>query len=449
MYQFFFGAFVALAVLCAIVHYLSRDQGSKATSEQENDPIFKRFQTNFLVIYIVAMGSDWLQGPYVYALYRAYGFDKEQIAQLFVVGFLSSMVFGTVVGGLADKYGRKRMCIAFGVLYAISCLTKLYNDFWILMVGRLLSGVATSLLFSSFESWMVHEHHRRNFTPESLSGTFSLSIFCNGLVAIVAGLVASFSAQQWGYVSPFMISLVCLLVVVVLVSVTWSENFGDSSIMPIQTFSNAINDMKEDPKIPILGLVQSLFEGAMYTFVFMWTPALQQENKVDEDLPFGLIFACFMVCIMIGSSFFRILISKRFGMEPEDIIRSMLFFASASLFVPFFTTNPYYLTISFLCFEVCCGIYFPAAGTLRGKIIPEHTRSAIMNFFRVPLNFLVVVVLLKIKTFQNATVFFLCGLWLTISFFLATWLRSLIQKSKTEEVLMLTESPKEVVESDQ
>jgi hypothetical protein len=30
-----------------------------------------------------------------------------------------------------------------------------------------------------------------------------------------------------------------------------------------------------DIRIPLLGTVQSLFEGAMYTFVFMWTPALK------------------------------------------------------------------------------------------------------------------------------------------------------------------------------
>ncbi len=38
------------------------------------------------------MFSDWLQGPYVYALYDYYGFEEEDIALLFVAGFGSSMV---------------------------------------------------------------------------------------------------------------------------------------------------------------------------------------------------------------------------------------------------------------------------------------------------------------------------------------------------------------------
>ncbi len=40
-----------------------------------------------------------------------------QIGQLFIAGFGSSMVFGTIVGSLADRYGRKLNCIIFVVLY--------------------------------------------------------------------------------------------------------------------------------------------------------------------------------------------------------------------------------------------------------------------------------------------------------------------------------------------
>ena len=33
------------------------------------------------------MMGDWLQGPYVYALYSSYGFSQHDIAVLFVAGF--------------------------------------------------------------------------------------------------------------------------------------------------------------------------------------------------------------------------------------------------------------------------------------------------------------------------------------------------------------------------
>lgn len=51
--------------------------------------------------------------------------------------------------------GRKKMSIAFGILYSLSCMTKLSRSYSILMLGRLLAGISTSLLFSVFESWMI------------------------------------------------------------------------------------------------------------------------------------------------------------------------------------------------------------------------------------------------------------------------------------------------------
>ncbi len=54
-----------------------------------------------------------------------------------------------------------------------------------------------------------------------------------------------------------------------------------------------------DHKILCLGLIQSLFEGSMYTFVLEWTPALsssQPDPTRKDHIPHGYIFAGFMVC---------------------------------------------------------------------------------------------------------------------------------------------------------
>lgn len=67
------------------------------------DPAFGKFKLNYLVVYSFMMAGDWLQGPYVYALYEHYGFTRGDIGRLFIAGFGSSMVFGTIMGSLADK----------------------------------------------------------------------------------------------------------------------------------------------------------------------------------------------------------------------------------------------------------------------------------------------------------------------------------------------------------
>jgi len=299
--------------------------------------------------------------------------------------------------------------------YSIACVTKLYNNFWILLIGRLLSGVATSLLFSVFEAWMVYEHNQRGFASQLLSKTFSLAVFGNGIAAICAGVVASFATIQWGFVAPFMVSLVCLVISSIYVYVSWGENYGNAEMNFQKIFGGALTALK-DYKILLLGTVQSLFESSMYIFVFLWTPMLEEafdEMKKYEQMGLhGLIFACFMVCIMLGSAAFRFLEKK----STVQTIYTYTLGLSAALFLCIAVLSQKYITyFGFLLFEVCCGIHFVCIGTLRSQYIPEESRSGVMNLFRVPLNVLVVAVLNYIENFSHETIFMVCGVWLGVS----------------------------------
>lgn len=69
-----------------------------------------------------------------------------------------------------------------------------------------------------------------------------------------------------------------------------------------------------DRKIALLGAIQSLFEASMYTFVFLWTPALSPDG---EKVAHGMIFACFMMSCMAGSTIAGRLLSdsKRYAVS--------------------------------------------------------------------------------------------------------------------------------------
>ena len=132
-----------LLVFAAMPRVSAAVSGASASGNKDkpaHTPEYLSFRRLFLVAYLLAMLSDWLQGPYVYKLYKDAGFGKEQIAWLFIAGFGSSGVFGTFVGSLADKYGRRMNALLFCVIYAACCLTKHSSDFGVLMLGRLLGG---------------------------------------------------------------------------------------------------------------------------------------------------------------------------------------------------------------------------------------------------------------------------------------------------------------------
>uniref|UniRef100_M8BBX4 Molybdate-anion transporter n=1 Tax=Aegilops tauschii TaxID=37682 RepID=M8BBX4_AEGTA len=355
-----------------------------------------------------------------------YGFDKGDIGRLFVAGFGSSMLFGTIVGSLADRQGRKRACITYCITYILSCITK-HSPHYRVLLGRILGGVATSLLFSAFESWLVAEHNKRGYDPQWLSITFSKAIFLgNGLIAIIAGLFANLLADNLGFgpVAPFDAAACFLAIGMAIIMSSWSENYGDQSEGKdlMSQFKVAAKAIASDEKIALLGAIQSLFEGSMYTFVFLWTPALSPN---DQDIPHGFIFATFMLSSMLGSSIASRLLARK--MKVEGYMQIVFAVSAFTLFLPVATSllvptssvkgsgisfGGSLQLLGFCTFESCVGIFWPSIMKMRSQYIPEEARSTIMNFFRIPLNLFVCVVLYNVNAFPITVMFGMCSIFL-------------------------------------
>ena len=290
------------------------------------------------------------------------------------------------------------------------------------MLGRLLGGVATSLLFSVFEAWLIRAHSDAKVDKSFLSSSFSWAAYGNSIVAIIAGLLANNAASSTnmlpmfkdnsilfvgGFLNPFDIALVALVACGVLASSLWEENYGrdenrsgdggsdDGRGEPnwYDGLKNAFITTTRSRDILLCGIISSLFEGSMYIFVFMWTPALTalMDDKGDKALPFGVIFSTFMVCCMAGSSLFSILIQKETAL---NIAVGIFAIASVAMACVAFAGNGDLAFTALNVFEICVGMYFPVMGTMKGAIVPEDKRAAIYNLYRIPLNFIVLFSLL-------------------------------------------------------
>jgi len=271
-----------------------------------------------------------------------------------------------------------------------------------------------------------------------LSITFSKATFFNGLLAIVAGVVADVGADrlQLGPVSPFMFAIPCLLGALFLINVSWEENYGAQELNWGPSCMEGLQTILRTPHILVLGLIQSVFESNMYIFVFMWTPVLEPGKP-----PLGLTFSCFMIAIMIGSSLYSTILGRT-GLKSEKVLTLVLFLMSFAMFSCAILTNPIapsynnfsssptaeetirivLIFLMFLVLEIAVGIYFPAIGTLRGEVIPDALRANITNWFRVPMNILTCVGLMGMHQFDhprsNQILFFLCGMSSLIGLFL-------------------------------
>ncbi|CAG0885777.1 unnamed protein product [Darwinula stevensoni] len=408
--------FVVLCIIAAVLQ--QKTSRTNLELAARSNPDFVNFQRRFFVVYFAALFSDWLQGPYVYRLYATYGFESGTIAILYIIGFAASALFGTFTGPLADRFGRKRLCLLFCLLYSICCLTKLSANFYMLAFGRILGGISTSILFSSFESWYIYEHVQHyDFPQEWIMGTFSKTTFWNGFLAIMAGIAANATAEwmNFGPVGPFLLAIPILALCAVLILKNWDENQGNEKGEFSRQCMGGLNRILQEEKILLLGFVQSIFESVMYIFVFLWTPTLDVYSTL---LPLGIIFSCFMVCIMIGSSLYELIVSTG-KYTSEHTLTWCLIMSGVSMFISFIfaketeeNTMLFIIPlVGFLILEVAVGMYYPGIGFLRSQEVPEAYRAAIMNWFRVPLNVITCGGLLWLqgdKSHKIRSVYFAC-----------------------------------------
>jgi MFS family permease len=224
---------------------------------------------------------------------------------------------------------------------------------------------------------------------------------------VLAGLVSAFLADTFGLVAPFLAAIVPLTILSIPILTSWTENYGDSSVALTQTFAAAAAFLRARPTALLLGLAQSAFEGAMYAFVFLWTPALTAARGASSSLlPFGVIFAAFMVCVMVGSYCFAILTRTRPVAQMPFLIHLL---AAGAMLAAAVTDSEFTTYVAFLVFEASCGMFWPTYGTLRSQHIPEVCRAAISNIFRIPLNAFVLVLLLNSGKLPTETMFLVCA----------------------------------------
>ncbi|XP_030229473.1 molybdate-anion transporter [Gadus morhua] len=407
-------AVILLLALCVFLEITARRLiPPQPASTAVANPAFRKFQTLFLRAYLLALWADWLQGPYLYKLYRHYSFLESQIAILYVCGLGACILFAPFASWLPQALGRRRSCLLFCVTYSACCLTKLSRDYFVLIIGRVLGGLSTSLLSTTFEAWYVHRHTEvHDFPKEWIPITFAKAATWNHVLAVGAGLVANLLAEwlHLGPVAPFILAVPCLGACGWVVLTDWGKEESEGSpegdkqrpllgpsAYPVQASAGArfwqscqegLRCLLSDRRVMLLGAVQALFESVLYIFVFLWTPVLD-----PHDPPLGIVFSCLMASSMAGSLLYRLATSSRYHLQPSHLLCLAVLMAFFSFFMLTFSTapgqaRPFESLIAFVLLELACGLYFPAVSFLQARVIPEEKRAGVLAWFRLPLHLL-------------------------------------------------------------
>lgn len=84
--------------------------------------------------------------------------------------------------------GRRLLCLLFCLTYTATCTLLLVPSFPLLLLGRILGGISTSILFSAFESWVVSSSATMGLGSDELSKIMGRATLVNGFVAAAAGV---------------------------------------------------------------------------------------------------------------------------------------------------------------------------------------------------------------------------------------------------------------------
>ncbi|KAG8845580.1 hypothetical protein FRB96_002333 [Tulasnella sp. 330] len=363
-------------------------------SREVSRAVFSALQRNYLFVYAVVMGADWLQGPYVYSLYKdQYEYPERIVALLFVMGFTSAGLTAPLVGVWADK-----LC---------------------------------------FESWLVSASQSTGVSQSDLSTIFGQATLVNGFVASAAGIVSNeLVARTEGFTGPFMLSALLLGVSWVMIRGMWTENYGGqdaagsstTDFFQITRLRQAWQIVRRDPSLLVLGLTQTCFEGSMYLFVFLWVPSMQEASAAfpGPPLPLGYIFSAFMVSMMLGSLIYTCIATHSLPKsDPPLVLHAKLsslicLTASLSFAFSYSATSPQTRFWCFCIFEACVGMYYPVQGMLKGTMISNDHRATLAALFRVPLNVFVTGIMLTGVSSNRQLVFSGCTLLLAFSSIMTT-----------------------------
>ncbi|KAK2614683.1 hypothetical protein N8I77_001489 [Diaporthe amygdali] len=377
-------------------------QDADEAGPTSRDDDLRKFRHSFLSIYLLVMSSEWLSGPYLYALLR----DDRRLPESVVVGlyataYASAAISALGVGFLADRYGRRKACLAQCLIHSCACLTVVFGGdcLPVLFLGRVLAGTALTLLWTVFESWMVTEWNARGLDQNGVEGgygglseMFGVMTTTNCMAAIVGGLfghcmVSAIGSKIW----PFWAGI--------------NENFGMKQHLSQNDQECIVTDSSGtgrlgDGRIWALTFVTCCFEGTAFLVIFLWPSVLQGAHEAASagatsvEIPYGVIFGSFMAAMIIGAIFFSASSkSMKTQAAPVWLLLSAVTLASLSLWLLGVLEVEIPLYYAFLAFEVANGIYVPSMAYMRGLVVDSKSRAGIYGLMKIPLFVFVILAL--------------------------------------------------------
>ena len=190
---------IILISLIFIFQFFTKRQEELKASEFKQKKKADKLFWKYIIIFNLAKAGDWCLGPFVHEFFSSYhGLNMENTAKMISISFGSSLFFGpSLVGYLNDGSNKIIPLVLYCLVLASSCIIRLIKSSLIsLIMAQLFFGIASSILYSSFENWFISEVDRNisnNETKEYiLSAAFEKSMVTDAMIAVGVSFFAGY-----------------------------------------------------------------------------------------------------------------------------------------------------------------------------------------------------------------------------------------------------------------
>ena len=157
----YFPHYLILCLLFLIFHFFSKSK-QKVKSEDFTEEDRKKghnLMLKYIIVFEFAKAADWCLGPFIFEFFKNYhSLTLGEIGKLQALSFTSNLFVGPIfIGFLNDKSNKKIPCLLFSILLISVCIIRMIRHPICLIVSQIFFGCASSILYTSFENWLITE----------------------------------------------------------------------------------------------------------------------------------------------------------------------------------------------------------------------------------------------------------------------------------------------------
>lgn len=325
--------------------------------------------------YLVSALSEFAsEVPYLYF----YFFLHLGLGYVFLYTAISTLVFGILdypTGGLADRYGRRRVyALGIALVGWNYLLASLYVSITSVVLAGFLAGVGAALQSGSLNAWIVDKLDEIGMKGE-MDRVFgrqnSFALVSDVLAGVFGSSITLIGGYWWTIPTAGIVALAASGITMISMSENWGRGKGTKYVGLLKEGIGYIMNKKS---LLTLGLAQTFFMIGAYSYWEVLIP-IYSERGIPEAF-FGLIGTAMHFPAIITSAYIHRL-TRRIGVAKSTLLLSWTWTTFCILMVLLITPSSTIFLAIIL--ESLFATRHPMVEVWQNALIPSDIRATVLS----------------------------------------------------------------------